>query len=88
LNFLIYLHTYIHTYIYSNLYCTFFSFLEIDKLFSGEEGSGRFLDLHALHEQYVNLKNFKKTDYLTYLSEFDHFSDYPKEHKYNGEYLK
>ncbi|PKC73150.1 hypothetical protein RhiirA1_530621 [Rhizophagus irregularis] len=61
---------------------------EIDKLFSGEEGSGRFLDLHALHEQYVNLKNFKKTDYLTYLSEFDHFSDYPKEHKNNGEYLK
>ncbi|CAG8826043.1 17321_t:CDS:2, partial [Racocetra persica] len=31
---------------------------DLDKLFSGEEGSGRFLDLHALHEQYVNLKTY------------------------------
>ncbi|CAG8537474.1 18408_t:CDS:10 [Acaulospora morrowiae] len=59
---------------------------ELDKLFSGEEGCGRFLDLHALHEQYVNLKNVRKLDYLTYLSEFDNFSDYPKENKH-GEYL-
>ncbi|CAG8549036.1 25773_t:CDS:2 [Dentiscutata erythropus] len=60
---------------------------ELDKLFSGEEGSGRFLDLHALHEQYVNLKNVKKLDYLTYLSEFDNFAEYPKENKH-GEYIK
>ncbi|KAG9292879.1 hypothetical protein G9A89_016241 [Geosiphon pyriformis] len=60
---------------------------DLDKLFSGEEGSGRFLDLHALHEQYVNLKSIKKLDYLTYLGEFDHFSDYPKENKH-GEYIK
>ncbi|CAG8475925.1 582_t:CDS:2 [Diversispora eburnea] len=60
---------------------------ELDKLFSGEEGCGRFLDLHALHEQYVNLKNVKKIDYLTYLSEFDNFADYPKENKH-GEYIK
>ncbi|CAG8556524.1 7632_t:CDS:10 [Ambispora leptoticha] len=60
---------------------------DLDKLFSGEEGSGRFLDLHALHEQYVNLKNIKKLEYLTYLGEFDHFSDYSKENKH-GEYVK
>ncbi|CAG8510432.1 3533_t:CDS:2 [Racocetra fulgida] len=60
---------------------------DLDKLFSGEEGSGRFLDLHALHEQYVNLKNVKKIDYLTYLSEFDNFADYSRENKH-GEYIK
>ncbi|CAG8454244.1 9755_t:CDS:10 [Ambispora gerdemannii] len=60
---------------------------DLDKLFSGEEGSGRFLDLHSLHEQYVNLKNIKKLDYLTYLGEFDHFSDYSRENKH-GEYVK
>ncbi|CAH1756258.1 5031_t:CDS:2 [Entrophospora sp. SA101] len=52
-----------------------------------DEGHGKFLDLHSIHEQYVNLKNVKKIDYLTFLTEFDHFSDYPKEYK-NGEYFK
>ncbi|RUS25551.1 hypothetical protein BC938DRAFT_471988, partial [Jimgerdemannia flammicorona] len=42
-------------------------------LFSGEEGGGRFLDLNAVFERYLNLKGVRKMDYLIYLSEFDDF---------------
>ncbi|KAK9728721.1 Pre-mRNA-splicing factor sap61 [Basidiobolus ranarum] len=59
----------------------------LDRLFSGEEGFGKYLDLHALHDQFVNLKNVKKLNYLTYLSEFDNFATIPKQAK-NLEYRK
>ena len=37
-------------------------------LFSGEEGYGRYLDLHANHTSYCNLKNIgKRPGYLQYL---------------------
>ncbi|KAG0169118.1 hypothetical protein DFQ28_003927 [Apophysomyces sp. BC1034] len=47
---------------------------ELERLFSGEEGFGRYLDLNALHAMYVNLKGVKKLDYLQYLSEFHNFA--------------
>ncbi|KAF1986513.1 hypothetical protein K402DRAFT_355214 [Aulographum hederae CBS 113979] len=48
----------------------------VDRLFSGEEGSGRFFDLVARHDQYLNLapvKNSKRITYLQYLDSFDFF---------------
>jgi splicing factor 3A subunit 3 len=41
--------------------------------FSGEEGYGRYLDLHAIYQQFLNLKKLKLSeeykigDYLWYL---------------------
>ncbi|KAJ1357799.1 hypothetical protein KIN20_016031 [Parelaphostrongylus tenuis] len=46
--------------------------------FTDEEGYGRFLDMHALHALYLNLKAVKKIDYITYISLFDKFVDIPK----------
>lgn len=61
---------------------------ELEMVFSGEEGSGRYLDLHLLHDQYLNLKNVKKLGYLQYLAEFDNFSAIPTDTKTPGEYQK
>lgn len=61
--------------------------VELEKLFSGEESLGRYLDLNTLHAQYINLKGVKKLDYLQYLSEFDDFQTcYPKSIKSTEEY--
>lgn len=49
--------------------------------FSDEEGFGRYLDLHECHSKYLNLRNVEKHDYITYLMEFDHVFDIPKERK-------
>lgn len=35
--------------------------------FSGEEGDGRYLDLHAAHRAYVNTRFGRKVDYATFL---------------------
>ncbi|KAI8575662.1 hypothetical protein K450DRAFT_260568 [Umbelopsis ramanniana AG] len=60
---------------------------ELDTLFSGEEGNGRFLDLNPLYTQYINLKHIKRVDYLAYLSNFDDFKgSYPKETKTTADY--
>lgn len=62
-------------------------YIELEKIFSGEESTGRYLDLNTLHSLYVNLKGAKKLDYLQYLSEFDDFATvYPKSIKTNEEY--
>ncbi|KAI8885730.1 hypothetical protein K501DRAFT_245453 [Backusella circina FSU 941] len=62
-------------------------FEELEKLFSGEESFGRYLDLNTLHTLYINLKGVKKLDYLQYLSEFDDFSHaYPKSIKTTEDY--
>uniref|UniRef100_A0A915ESP9 Matrin-type domain-containing protein n=1 Tax=Ditylenchus dipsaci TaxID=166011 RepID=A0A915ESP9_9BILA len=47
--------------------------------FTDEEGYGKFLDMHLLFEQYLNLKGIARIDYISYLSIFDHFFDIPKE---------
>jgi splicing factor 3A subunit 3 len=59
----------------------------LETIFSGEEGFGKYLDLHALHEQYLNLKHIRKITYLSYLSTFDSFTEVPKEAK-NKDYIK
>ncbi|KAI7907060.1 uncharacterized protein BX663DRAFT_426963 [Cokeromyces recurvatus] len=62
-------------------------FEELEKLFSGEESLGRYLDLNAVHILYINLKGVKKLDYLQFLSEFDDFATiYPKSTKSSEDY--
>ena len=46
---------------------------EVDNMFTGEEGNGRFLDLISLHEDYLNLPTVKRLTYLQYLDNFDAF---------------
>ncbi|CAD6500380.1 BgTH12-07557 [Blumeria graminis f. sp. triticale] len=47
---------------------------EIDKLFTGEESFGKFLDLTTIHEMYLNLPSIKRLSYLQYLDAFDTFT--------------
>jgi splicing factor 3A subunit 3 len=54
--------------------------MDIESLvsFTGEEGHGRYLDLHAHHDRYQNLQGIEKperVDYLTYLDSFGQFKD-------------
>lgn len=46
---------------------------EVDNMFTGEEAFGRFLDLTTLHEEYLNIPNTKRVNYLQYLQMFDSF---------------
>lgn len=46
----------------------------VDSMFSGEEAFGRYFDLHACHEAYINLPNVKRLAYLQYLQIFDNFA--------------
>eukprot|EP00842_Homolaphlyctis_polyrhiza_P005861 jgi/Hompol1/6276/HPOL_002520-RA len=60
---------------------------EIETAFTGEEGLGRYLDLHTQFNQYLNLIHIKKTaGYLAYLSEFDNFRAIPAETKQTSAY--
>ncbi|KAF9285099.1 hypothetical protein BGZ68_004148 [Mortierella alpina] len=59
----------------------------LDDMFSGEEAGGRYLDLHEVHEQYMNLKSLKRTNYLGYLSEFTLFHEIERKDK-DSEYQK
>lgn len=47
---------------------------EIDKMFTGEEGFGQYLDLTALHDLYLNLPGVKRLSYVQYLEIFDSFT--------------
>lgn len=49
---------------------------EIDAMFAGEEGYGRFFDLTTLHEDYLNLPGVKGTRRLTYLQYLDTFDTF------------
>ena len=46
---------------------------QVQAQFTDEEGLGKYLDLHPLHETFVNLRNATHVDYLTYLREVDAF---------------
>lgn len=46
----------------------------VDAMFSGEEAFGRYFDLHACHESYINLPSVKRLAYLQYLQIFDNFA--------------
>lgn len=62
--------------------------------FTDEEGYGKYLDMHALHETFINLRHMEKVGYLAYLSTFDKLFEVPKEKKtadykrYLGELLE
>ena len=47
---------------------------EVDRMFTGEEGYGQFLDLMGLHEEYLNLPGVKRLTYIQYLDIFDVFT--------------
>lgn len=50
---------------------------QIDAMFTGEEGFGRYFDLTQLHEQYLNLpgqQQARRISYLQYLDMFDVFT--------------
>lgn len=50
---------------------------EIENMFTGEEGYGRFFDLTNFHEEYLNLpgiKGARRVTYLQYLDNFDKFT--------------
>ncbi|KJR85024.1 splicing factor 3A subunit 3 [Sporothrix schenckii 1099-18] len=47
----------------------------VDTMFSGEEGFGRYFDLNANYEAFVNLPNVKRLTYLQYLEVFDQFGE-------------
>jgi len=53
----------------------------LETTFTGEESYGRFLDLNSVYEMYINLKQFERIDYNTYVNEFDKFHEIPKEKK-------
>ena len=38
-----------------------------DEGFTGEEAEGRYVDMHALHDAFLNLKGVERVDYCTYL---------------------
>ncbi|KAE8154201.1 hypothetical protein BDV25DRAFT_148079 [Aspergillus avenaceus] len=48
--------------------------MDIDTMFTGEEGYGQFLDLTKAHEDYLNLPNVKRLTYVQYLDIFDAFT--------------
>mmetsp|Transcript_46401 Transcript_46401/g.119742 ORF Transcript_46401/g.119742 Transcript_46401/m.119742 type:complete len:505 (-) Transcript_46401:415-1929(-) len=45
--------------------------------FTGEEGYGRYLDLHALFTRFINLPGMTRTDYVGYLKSFDKLHKLP-----------
>ena len=62
--------------------------------FTDEESQGRFLDLHAIFEKYLNLKGVKEAtteegkelDYYSYLKKFDQLFDIKKDTKSTAAY--
>ncbi|KAK9375922.1 uncharacterized protein V1513DRAFT_441259 [Lipomyces chichibuensis] len=57
----------------------------IDTMFTGEEGLGKYFDLIAFHERYLNLRGVTHVPYVQYLDIFDKFeqmSRTPKDDKY------
>jgi len=56
--------------------------------FTDEEGYGKYLDLHEAYEMFINIKHAPKLDYLTYLTTYDRFFEFPKDRKMNLDYKK
>ena len=49
-----------------------------DDGFTGEESEGRYVDMHTLHELYLNLKGVERIDYTTYLKRCADLSSIPQ----------
>lgn len=62
---------------------------EIDTMFTGEEAFGRYFDMNALHEDYINLPGSKRRiTYLQYLDTFDDFEGMPRPDKLKDQYFQ
>ncbi|KND01586.1 SF3a splicing factor complex subunit PRP9 [Spizellomyces punctatus DAOM BR117] len=59
---------------------------ELEKMFSGEEALGKYLDMHEAFDQYVNLEKVNKVNYLKYLDQFQKFESIPREIKSSPAY--
>lgn len=54
---------------------------DLDLSFTGEESNGKFLDLHELYFEYINIKGIEKISYLIFLDRFDRFKYIPSSSK-------
>ncbi|GAB7346970.1 hypothetical protein MBLNU459_g3128t1 [Dothideomycetes sp. NU459] len=62
---------------------------DVDSMFTGEEAFGRFFDLTALHEDYINLAGIKRRiTYLNYLDSYDNFDSPARPDKMKDEYFQ
>lgn len=65
-----------------------------DRMFSGEEGHGKYFDLHTHYMNFCNIKKLrqlnliKADDYLTWIQNFDKFSAVPLYIKQSTKYEK
>ncbi|KAF2422175.1 putative splicing factor 3a subunit 3 [Tothia fuscella] len=65
--------------------------MQIDSMFSGEEGYGRYFDLTTLHEEYLNLpgvKGGRRITYIQYLDGFDSFTGIKRSDKLTDIYFQ
>ncbi|KAJ1735019.1 Pre-mRNA-splicing factor sap61 [Coemansia biformis] len=53
----------------------------LEVAFSGEERLGRYVDLNAQHERYLNAPGARRVTYLEYLAMFCEFGDHPRKAK-------
>ncbi|EOD53011.1 Splicing factor 3a subunit 3 [Neofusicoccum parvum] len=63
----------------------------IEAMFTGEEGFGRFFDMTTLHENYLNLPGIKenrRVSYLQYLDSFDTFTQLKRPNKMTDAYFR
>jgi len=56
--------------------------------FTGEEAEGRFVDMHSLHDAFLNLKGVERIDYCTYLKQCANLAALPKGTALAGGYLR
>uniref|UniRef100_A0A1J3JT40 Splicing factor 3A subunit 3 n=1 Tax=Noccaea caerulescens TaxID=107243 RepID=A0A1J3JT40_NOCCA len=56
--------------------------------FSGEEGAGRYLDLHDLYNQYINSKFGERVEYSAYLDVFSQPDKIQRKLKFSRQYRK
>jgi len=59
-----------------------------DEGFTGEESEGKYVDMHDLHEAYLNLKGCERLDYCTYLKQCSNLASLPKATATMGAYAK
>jgi splicing factor 3A subunit 3 len=60
-----------------------------DEGFTGEEAEGRYMDLHAMHERYLNLKGVERVDYVAYLKQCGRLAEtVPKESVSTASYAR
>jgi len=63
-----------------------------DRIFSGEEGHGKYLDLHNHYMSFCNIKKLKQLnliksdDYLTWIQNLDRFAVVPLYIKQSSKY--